>query len=107
MFCTRCGVQLDDEAAFCSKCGTVTGRGTPPVVQKRLVRKESGKKIAGVCSGISDYLDVDPIIVRLVWVLLTFGLPPAGVLGYIVAWMIIPKEPIPVAFSNVSMQPQS
>jgi len=67
------------------------------------MRTISGKKIAGVCSGLAEYLDVDPIIIRLIWVLLSLGLPPAGILGYIIAWIIIPREPVPAAFTTVSV----
>ena len=50
-------------------------------------------KIAGVCSGIADYFEVDPTLVRLVWVLfcLFWGI---GILGYIIAWIIVPPQPI-------------
>ena len=51
----------------------------------------AGKKIAGVCSGMAEYLNADPVMVRLVWVIITLGLPPAGIIGYIVAWIVIPK----------------
>jgi phage shock protein C len=47
--------------------------------------------IAGVCGGIGDYLEIDPTIVRLVWVLLS--IPLAGILAYIIALIIIPNEP--------------
>jgi phage shock protein C len=60
---------------------------------KRLYRSRKNKVIAGVCGGIGEYYDIDPVIIRLVWVLfslLSFGM---GVLGYLIAWMIIPKSP--------------
>jgi phage shock protein PspC (stress-responsive transcriptional regulator) len=60
---------------------------------KRLYRLTSDGKIAGVCSGIAKYLNVDPVIIRLAWVvftLLSFGV---GILAYLIAWLIIPKQP--------------
>ncbi len=50
--------------------------------------------VAGVAGGIASYLDVDPTLVRLLWALtfLPGGIP--GLLLYVVAWMIIPLEPI-------------
>jgi phage shock protein C len=60
------------------------------------MRSQTDKKIAGVCAGLAKYAAMDPTIVRVLWLLLTFGLPPAGILGYIAAWIIIPPEPVPV-----------
>jgi phage shock protein C len=69
-------------------------------VQRRLVRSVTGKKIAGVCAGLAEYLDADPVMMRLIWVMITLGLPPAGIIGYIVAWIVIPKaSAVPVVMS--------
>ena len=60
---------------------------------KRLYRSATNKKIAGVCAGIADYLETDPTIVRLgtvVLALITAVVP--FVIGYIVAWWIVPEE---------------
>ncbi|MBD3155315.1 MAG: PspC domain-containing protein [Candidatus Aenigmarchaeota archaeon] len=59
---------------------------------KRLYRSGKNKVIAGVCGGIGEYFNIDPVIVRLVWVLfaLAYG---SGLLAYIIAWIIIPKNP--------------
>ena len=60
--------------------------------QRRLYRNQTNKVIAGVCSGLGEYLNVDTTIVRLVWILLTlFG--GAGVIAYIFAYFIIPAKP--------------
>lgn len=59
---------------------------------KRLTRSRE-KMIAGVLAGIANYLDMDPTIVRIVYVILSIasvGFP--GVLAYIVMWIIIPEE---------------
>lgn len=60
--------------------------------RKRLYRSGKNKVIAGVCGGIGEYFNIDPVIVRLVWVLfaLAYG---SGLLAYIIAWIIIPKNP--------------
>lgn len=58
---------------------------------KRLYRSKTDKVIAGVCGGIGKYLGVDPVIVRLIWVVLTLCVG-AGILAYLLAWLIIPKE---------------
>ena len=60
--------------------------------QRRLYRNQTNKVIAGVCSGLSEYLNVDTTVVRLVWILLTF-LGGAGIIAYILAYFIIPAKP--------------
>ncbi len=57
--------------------------------QQRLLRNPFDKVVGGVCSGLARYFDVDPVIVRLVWVvlLLVFGI---GFLAYLIAWAVIP-----------------
>ena len=58
---------------------------------KRLYRNPQGKVIGGVCTGLGDYFNVDYTIIRLVWLLLVlFG--GIGILGYIIAWIIIPEN---------------
>jgi phage shock protein C len=61
---------------------------------KRLNRSVTDKKIAGICGGMGEYLDVDPTVVRLVTIILALatGLIPMTI-GYIIAWFIIPEAP--------------
>jgi len=59
---------------------------------KRLYRSKNNKIIAGVCSGIAEYFNIDPTIVKLLWLLLALS-GGAGVIAYIIAWVIIPEEP--------------
>jgi phage shock protein C len=59
---------------------------------KRLYRSRSNKMIAGVCAGIAEYSDVDPTVVRLLWLLMSL-IWGAGIVAYIVACIIIPQEP--------------
>ncbi|AKB24008.1 Stress-responsive transcriptional regulator [Methanosarcina sp. MTP4] len=58
---------------------------------KKLYRSRNNRMIFGVCGGIGEYFDVDPTLVRLVWLLFTFW--GAGILAYLIAWIIIPEEP--------------
>lgn len=58
--------------------------------QKRLTRSKD-KMVAGVCSGIGNYLDIDPTIVRIVFVLLAFA-GGAAILAYLIMWIIIPED---------------
>lgn len=59
---------------------------------KRLYRSEKNKMIAGVCGGLAEYFNIDPVVIRLVFVILLFpgGLP--GILPYIILWIVVPKE---------------
>lgn len=58
---------------------------------KKLYRNTEQKMIAGVCSGIADYINIDPTLVRLLWALV--GLSGAGIVAYIVCALIIPEKP--------------
>lgn len=59
---------------------------------KKLYRSKRDRVIAGVCGGLGEYFDIDPTIVRLLWVFFTiFGIFP-GIIAYIIAWVIIPEE---------------
>ena len=57
---------------------------------KRLYRSSTNSMLAGVCGGIGEYFNIDPTLVRLGWVV--FSTVGAGVLAYIVAAIIIPKN---------------
>lgn len=60
-------------------------------MKKRLYRIEEGKKIFGVCGGLAEYFDIDPTIVRLLWIVLVFC-AGTGILAYIVAAIIMPVK---------------
>jgi phage shock protein PspC (stress-responsive transcriptional regulator) len=60
---------------------------------KRLYRSRTQRMIAGVAGGIAEYLGADPTWVRLAWAVLTIVNPPAGIVAYIVAAIVIPEEP--------------
>lgn len=59
---------------------------------KRLYRSRIDNKIAGVCGGLAQYFDVDPVIIRLIWIFFIF-LGGSGIILYIIAWIIVPLEP--------------
>ena len=58
---------------------------------KRLYRSDD-RVIAGVCSGIAEYLDFDPVAVRLAYAFLTLATCFSGVLFYIVAWIVMSEK---------------
>ena len=59
---------------------------------KKLYRSTENKMLAGVCSGIADYFDIDPTLVRLGWVIFC-ALGGSGVLAYIIAAIVMPQDP--------------
>lgn len=58
---------------------------------RKLARNESDRMVAGVCSGLGKYLNIDSTIVRLIFVLL-FLLGGHGLLVYIILWIVMPVE---------------
>ncbi|MCE5176820.1 MAG: PspC domain-containing protein [Caldisericales bacterium] len=59
---------------------------------KRLYRSRKERVIGGVCGGIGVYFGIDPTLTRIIWVAATL-LGGAGIIAYIVAWIVIPEEP--------------
>src|ERR1700693_4930349 len=106
MFCTKCGTELREQDKFCSQCGALTGRGVPLSQPRteRLTRSTEDKKVAGVCAGFARYFAVDVTLIRVIWLVLTvWPVPLFGVISYIVAWIVMPKDPAPLP--TVQMQP--
>lgn len=58
--------------------------------QKKLTKSATNRMICGVCAGVGEYLGVDPTVIRLLWVILTF-FAGSGILAYIIAAIIIPE----------------
>ena len=59
---------------------------------KKLYRSKEDRKIGGVCGGLGEYFDIDPTIIRLIWLAMLFAVG-SGVLAYIIAWIIVPEKP--------------
>lgn len=80
---TCCAAELEKE---------VKVKKEKPASVRRLHRSGKERILGGVCGGIAEYLNVDPVLIRLLWVAaaLTFG---SGVILYIIAWIIIPRNP--------------
>lgn len=59
---------------------------------KKLYRDMTNKMLGGVCSGIAEYFEIDPTLIRLLWLagIFCWG---GGILAYIVAMIVIPKAP--------------
>ncbi len=60
-------------------------------MEKRLYKSRTNKKVAGVCGGIGEYFNIDPTLVRLGFVALSF-LAGGGLFVYILAAIIIPDK---------------
>ena len=107
MICPNCQKDIANGSKFCYNCGAAqapaaAGGTTYAVPRKRLVRSSTDSKIAGVCGGLADYFDIDPMIIRLVWVVL-FLCGGTGGLAYIVLWIVLPLAPtgVPVASASI------
>ncbi len=70
---------------------------------KKLYRSKSDKKLAGVCGGLSQYLNIDSTVVRLVWLACCLFCG-AGLLLYAIAWIVMPEEPVKPAENVVDEQ---
>lgn len=108
MYCPQCGRAFQEKVNFCCHCGAAMFIPAAPRRDKKLTRSRKDRKIAGVCGGFAEYLDVDSTLIRLVWVMLVlFG--GWGLLAYLIAWIIMPEEralePAPVAAPAQAPQP--
>lgn len=61
-------------------------------MKKQLMRSTNEKMVAGVAGGVAEYLQVDPVIVRLVFALAILTNPPAGLLIYLLLALIMPQS---------------
>lgn len=59
---------------------------------KMLMRPRDTRMLAGVCAGVADYFGLDVTLVRVIWAVVSVITGGAGVLAYLVAWIIIPDE---------------
>ena len=59
---------------------------------KMLMRPRDGRMLAGVCAGVANYFSLDVTLVRVIWAVVAVITGGAGVLAYLVAWIIIPDE---------------
>jgi phage shock protein C len=111
MICPNCQKTIADHSNFCYNCGArQLEAGTPVMAQpvstapKRLARSSTDKKIAGVCGGLAEYLDLDPTLVRILWLLLVF-FGGTGILAYLILWIALPVAPARLAASSVTVTP--
>ena len=73
---------------------------------KKLYRSVTDKMLAGVCGGLAEYFSIDPVIVRLIFVLAVIFGAGSGILAYIILWIIVPQKPYIITPFNPE-QPKS
>lgn len=91
--------EASEETAYTRKEENKNTSNTEPTPPKRLYRNLKNRVFGGVCSGLGDYLNVDPLWIRLIWIPLTFfyGM---GFIVYIILWIIVPQAPLSFYFSG-------
>ncbi|MFA6963239.1 MAG: PspC domain-containing protein [Patescibacteria group bacterium] len=70
--------------------------------EKRVYRSCSDRYIAGICGGLAKYFDLDPLLVRLVFVILGFS--GISIVFYFLAWVFIPNDPTCKSRSDVASE---
>jgi phage shock protein C len=90
MYCNFCGKEMQQDALHCTYCGRRIG---VVFARRKLERPREGRKIAGVCLGFAEYLDLDVTLVRLVWLVLAL-FTGIGFIAYPIAWILMPEAPI-------------
>jgi phage shock protein C len=95
MYCTTCGTEARETDKFCCQCGVLTGQAPRASRADRLSRPMLEAKVAGVCAGFARYFGVDVTLLRILWIVFTvWPLPFFGVISYVVAWIVMPKDPV-------------
>jgi phage shock protein C len=59
---------------------------------KRLYRSREERWLAGICGGLGNYFDIDPTVIRVLFVLFSLVVG-GGIIAYIILWIVIPQEP--------------
>ncbi len=115
-FCDKCGEQVNDEDQFCNNCGSQLSRSktwiepgitlkTPPTSAspsmqqrtttkpKRFYRSKQDRWITGVAGGLGEYFNIDPILIRIGFILLAIVGYGTGVLLYIILALFVEENP--------------
>jgi phage shock protein C len=104
MYCNYCGKVIQEDANLCAYCGTRVGAVT---ARQRLVRPRQGRKIAGICLAFAEYFDLDVTLIRVVWAVATVLTLPFSLIAYVIAWIIIPDEPLALPAHNEGVPAQT
>ena|ERR1041385_2226139 len=99
MYCNYCGKVIQDDANVCAYCERRVGA---TIARKKLIRSRRDRKIAGVCAGFAEYVDMDVTLLRVLTVCLGIVWFPI-VVAYVVMWIVVPEEP-EIVVAPVSVQ---
>jgi len=94
IFCNQCGTGLPNDARFCSSCGASIHLPAPFPLRP-LVRPIHGRRIAGVCRGLSESYGWDIGLVRFIAALGLFFSAGILLIAYLAGWLGIPEEASP------------
>ncbi|UCF09050.1 MAG: PspC domain-containing protein [Thermoplasmata archaeon] len=61
--------------------------------KKKLYRSTRDKWLGGVCGGLAEYFDMDPVIIRLLWIVVTIFSAGVGIIAYLLFWAAVEKYP--------------
>ncbi len=75
-------------------------------MEEKLYRSRRNRVVSGVCAGLGKYLNIDPIIIRIVFIIFTL-IHGIGILIYIIMWIITPEEPISNLYSGMDVDFES
>lgn len=65
------------------------------MMNRKLYKSRQNKVFSGVCGGIGEYLNVDPVVIRVIWLILVFAFG-TGLLAYLLCLLIMPNAPYDV-----------
>lgn len=81
----------DDEKSRASQSAENAGAPEQPKVKRRMYRDTDSRVIGGVCSGMGAYFNIDPVILRIIMVILMFASLGTALVVYLVLWIAVPK----------------
>lgn len=85
--------EMDSEPSMAGASASASSfTSTPDEPRGSISRNSNDKIVGGVCSGIAHYLKIDPTVVRVLFALISFGGFGAGILIYIVLWIVLPER---------------
>jgi phage shock protein C len=82
------------DARFCSACGATAIPGAVPPQHRQLLRPRAGRMIAGICQALANQYNWDINLVRVLTVVLGVVVFPLPEIAYVIAWILIPEEPL-------------